>query len=72
MGLGAGKPGHGRQARRPGKYATVGARLSLVSLPAVGWCALYQEAPRLPSDPGSLALVVLALAVYAGATLARG
>jgi glycosyltransferase 2 family protein len=46
--------------------------VSVVSLVAVVWWASRQEAPRFPTAPGELALIVLAVGVYAVATLARG
>lgn len=49
-----------------------GFAVSIISLAAVLWWASRQEAPRLPTAVGDLALLGLALLVYGAATLARG
>lgn len=48
------------------------AGISLVALAAVVWWARGQERPELPSTRTGAALLALALALYAGVTLARG
>ena len=45
--------------------------VSLVALAAVVWWATRQDAPRLPSGAGPLALVALALVLYATVTVVR-
>jgi uncharacterized membrane protein YbhN (UPF0104 family) len=49
-----------------------GPLLSAVSLAAVVWWALHQQAPRLPTDATRLLLLGLALLVYACVTAVRG
>jgi uncharacterized membrane protein YbhN (UPF0104 family) len=46
--------------------------VSLVSLGAVVWWASKQDTPKFPSEPAHLALVGVAILVYAIATLVRG
>ena len=46
--------------------------VSLVALGAVVWWATKQERPTVPQASEALAPLLLALALYAGATLARG
>jgi hypothetical protein len=46
--------------------------VSVVSLAAVVWWALRQQAPRWPTGASSLLLLALALLVYAGVTAVRG
>jgi uncharacterized membrane protein YbhN (UPF0104 family) len=57
-------------ARRTRRLA--GPVVSLVSLAAVVWWALRQQAPRWPAGASSLLLLALALVVYAGVTAVRG
>ena len=52
--------------------ARVQVAVSLVAIGAVAWWALRQDAPALPQTPAGGAAVLLALAIYALATLARG
>ena len=49
----------------------VQAAMSLVALAAVVWWATRQERPELPATGTAAAFLVLALALYAGATFAR-
>ena len=50
----------------------IGLVISVVSLAAVVWWALRQPTPTFPSSRGRLALIVVAVAVYAAATVLRG
>ncbi len=50
----------------------LGPAVSVVSLAAVVWWALHQQAPRWPTGAGSLMLIVLAVLVYAGVSVVRG
>jgi uncharacterized membrane protein YbhN (UPF0104 family) len=52
--------------------AALQAAVSAVSLAAVVWWVLQQQAPALPATAGGGALVVAAIAVYALATVGRG
>ena len=54
------------------RFALIQALISLVALAAVVWWASHQEAPELPRTFGHVMLLVLAAALYAGATLVRG
>ena len=46
--------------------------VSAVSLAAVVWWAVHQPAPDLPESPTAVGYLLLALAIYAVATLLRG
>lgn len=61
-----------RSARRQAARRLAGGILSAISLSAVVWWALHQQAPSLPSGVPSLLLLVLALLVYACVTMLRG
>jgi uncharacterized membrane protein YbhN (UPF0104 family) len=50
----------------------LGAVVSIVALAGVVWWATKQETPKFPSAPGDLALIGLAVGLYAVATLLRG
>ena len=50
----------------------LGPVVSVVSLAAVVWWALHQQAPRWPTGTGSLMLIVLAVLVYAAVSMVRG
>lgn len=52
--------------------SAVGILVSALSLAAVVWWASQQEAPRLPTSAGALAVVAAAVGVYALATAVRG
>jgi glycosyltransferase 2 family protein len=52
--------------------AVVGLLVSVVAIGGVAWWASTQPAPRFPSAPGDLALVGVAVLVYAAATVLRG
>jgi uncharacterized membrane protein YbhN (UPF0104 family) len=54
------------------RFALIQALVSLVALAAVVWWASRQEAPQLPRTFGHAMLLVVALVLYAVATLARG
>ncbi len=56
-----------RRARR-----LLGPAVSVVSLAAVVWWALHQQAPRWPTGSGSLVLILFAVLVYAGVSMVRG
>lgn len=58
--------------RRLSPRDVAGFAISILATAAVVWWASRQEAPRLPTAPDDLALLALALVVYAGSTLARG
>lgn len=49
-----------------------GPAVSVVSLLAVVWWALHQQAPQWPTGAGSILLLVLAVIVYAGVSAVRG
>jgi uncharacterized membrane protein YbhN (UPF0104 family) len=53
------------------RFALIQALVSLVALAAVVWWALHQDAPHIPTDAGSLAWLLTAVAIYAIATLVR-
>ena len=65
-------------ATRPHRRSTPSARtlagiaVSALSLAAVVWWASKQEAPKFPTATADLALLVVAVFVYAGATVLRG
>jgi len=59
--------GRTQRARR-----LAGPVISVVSLAAVVWWALHQQAPRWPTGTASWLLLVLAVLVYAGVTGMRG
>ena len=61
-------PAEGRSHRRDWLASIV----SVVSLAAVVWWALRQEAPRFPSSAGDIALVAAAVIAYIPITLMRG
>ena len=50
----------------------LGLVISIASLAAFVWWALHQRRPHFPSSAGHIALVVVAIALYAVATLVRG
>ena len=50
----------------------VGPAVSTISLAAVVWWALHQQAPSWPGGSASQLLLVLAVLVYAGVSLVRG
>jgi glycosyltransferase 2 family protein len=59
--------------RSPSRLSAVFAgAVSIVALAAVVWWALRQPAPRFPSEAADLALIGVAVLVYAFATLVRG
>jgi glycosyltransferase 2 family protein len=66
----------GRRIGRVPLVAAVGRRIGLVfsvlALSGFVLWALRQDAPRFPTEAGDLAIVVLAIAVYAAAALVRG
>jgi uncharacterized membrane protein YbhN (UPF0104 family) len=62
------EPASGRGRAR----GLLGVLVSVASLGAVVWWAAKQGTPKLPSGPGALALVALAVVVYGVATVARG
>jgi glycosyltransferase 2 family protein len=51
---------------------SIGPTISAISLVAVVWWALHQQAPRWPSGGTSQLLLVLAVLAYAGVSLLRG
>lgn len=60
------------QPRRIDIRAALGAVISIACFAAVVWWALRQHAPSFPSDPGRILLLLLCVALYAGATALRG
>jgi glycosyltransferase 2 family protein len=58
--------------RRVGWVRRAGPIVSVLSLAAVAWWALHQQAPRWPTGATSQALLACAVIVYAGVTLIRG
>jgi glycosyltransferase 2 family protein len=54
------------------RFALIQALVSLIALAAVIWWAAHQEAPEFPTEPGDIAWLGAALALYAVATLLRG
>jgi glycosyltransferase 2 family protein len=60
-------PGWTQRARR-----WAGPIVSVISLAAVLWWALHQQAPRWPTGTASLLLLGLAVLVYAAVTIVRG
>ena len=56
----------------PSARTLAGIAVSALSLAAVVWWAAKQEAPKFPSAPADIALLLVAVGVYAGATLLRG
>jgi uncharacterized membrane protein YbhN (UPF0104 family) len=60
----------GSRARRARRL--VGPAVSALSLAAVVWWALHQQAPRWPTGTASWLLLGLAVLVYAGITMVRG
>jgi uncharacterized protein (TIRG00374 family) len=58
--------------RRSPLRTLAGVVVSVAALVAVGIWASGQEAPRFPTEPGDWALLLLAVALYGVATLARG
>lgn len=63
-----------RQSRRssPSARTLAGIAVSVLSLAAVVWWAAKQEAPKFPTSTGDIALLLVAVGVYAGATILRG
>jgi glycosyltransferase 2 family protein len=59
-------------ALRPAARRLVGPLVSIVSMVAVGWWALHQQAPHWPRGRSGLLLLTLAVLVYAGVTVLRG
>jgi glycosyltransferase 2 family protein len=49
-----------------------GVAISVISVGGVVWWASHQTAPRLPHGAGNIALLVVALLVYAATTVVRG
>lgn len=62
----------GPTARWSAARRLAGPVVSVLSLAAVVWWALHQQAPRWPTGAASLLLLTLALLVYAGVTGVRG
>ena len=65
-------PAAEREERRSPLRTLAGAVVSVAALAAVGIWASGQEAPRVPSGAGAWSLLLLAIALYGVATLARG
>jgi uncharacterized membrane protein YbhN (UPF0104 family) len=65
-------PGGTRWARWAALRQLVGPVVSVVSLSAVVWWALHQQAPRWPTGASSLLLLALAVLLYACVTAVRG
>jgi glycosyltransferase 2 family protein len=61
-----------REERHSPLRTLAGVLVSVAALAAVGIWASGQEAPRFPSGAGAWSLLLLAIALYAVATLARG
>ncbi len=57
--------------RRP-RVGLLQVGVSLVALAGIAWWASRQHAPRIPLDVHAVAWLIVALALYAGATLLRG
>jgi uncharacterized membrane protein YbhN (UPF0104 family) len=53
------------------RFALIQALVSLVALAAVVWWASRQESPHIPTDGGAVAWLLLAVGLYAVATLVR-
>jgi uncharacterized membrane protein YbhN (UPF0104 family) len=57
--------------RRRSLLSLLGILVSIVSLGAVVWWAVHQEAPQLPHTAGEIAALIGAIALYALATVVR-